>query len=114
MKKIEKLFIDYKNDASNWITLAGGEYYPDILKDACNLYKPVLVIFGQLLKSSESSSGTTFFLVSICWLDSCRYSETSPVFYLLAAGSSTFSSGLPSDFLFLSGEPLLDIYKFNN
>ncbi len=56
MKKIEKLFIDYKNDASNWITLAGGEYYPDILKDACNLYKPVLVIFGQLLKSSESSS----------------------------------------------------------
>lgn len=56
MKKTEKLFIDYRNDASNWITLAGGEYYPDILKDACNLYKPVLVIFGQLLKTSESSS----------------------------------------------------------
>jgi hypothetical protein len=51
-----KSFSDYKSDASNWITLAGGEYYPDILKDACNLYKPVLVLFGQLVKSSESSS----------------------------------------------------------
>lgn len=49
-------FADYKKDASNWITLAGGEYYPDILKDACNLYKPVLVLFGQFVKSSESSS----------------------------------------------------------
>jgi hypothetical protein len=51
-----KSFSDYKSDASNWITLAGGEYYPDILKDACALYKPVLVLFGQLVKSSESSS----------------------------------------------------------
>lgn len=49
-------FADYKKDASNWITLAGGEYYPDILKDACLLYKPVLVLFGQIVKSSESSS----------------------------------------------------------
>lgn len=39
-----------------WITLASGEYYPDILKDACELYKPVLVLFGQALKSSESST----------------------------------------------------------
>lgn len=52
----QKTFSDYKKDASNWITLAGGEYYPDILKDACLLYKPVLVLFGQLVKSSESSS----------------------------------------------------------
>ncbi|MDR2562310.1 MAG: bstEII [Prevotellaceae bacterium] len=51
-----KSFFDYKSDASNWITLAGGEYYPDILKDACALYKPVLVLFGQFVKSSESSS----------------------------------------------------------
>jgi hypothetical protein len=51
-----KTFSDYKSDASNWITLAGGEYYPDILKDACALYKPVLILFGQLVKSSESSS----------------------------------------------------------
>jgi len=51
-----KTFLDYKAEASNWITLAGGEYYPDILKDACALYKPVLILFGQLVKSSESSS----------------------------------------------------------
>lgn len=51
-----KSFADYKADARNWITLASGEYYPDILEDACELYKPVLVLFGQLLKSSESSN----------------------------------------------------------
>jgi hypothetical protein len=56
MKAKEKSFADYKKEASNWITLAGGEYYPDILKDACNLYKPVVALFGQTLKSSESSS----------------------------------------------------------
>ncbi len=54
-KEKPKTFADYKADARNWITLATGEYYPDILKDACELYKPVLVLFGQLLKSSESS-----------------------------------------------------------
>ncbi|WP_026079657.1 hypothetical protein [Spirulina subsalsa] len=48
-------FRDYKPDGHNWITLASGEYYPDILKDACDLYQPVLVLFGQLVKSSESS-----------------------------------------------------------
>lgn len=47
---------DYKSDAVNWITLASGEYYPDILVSACELYKPVLVLFGQLLKTSESST----------------------------------------------------------
>ena len=51
-----KQFADYKEDAHNWITLASGEYYPDILQDACELYKPVLVLFGQLMKSSESST----------------------------------------------------------
>lgn len=55
-KEKPKTFADYKADARNWITLATGEYYPDILIDACELYKPVLVLFGQLLKSSESSS----------------------------------------------------------
>ncbi|MDZ7877061.1 MAG: hypothetical protein U5L45_05295 [Saprospiraceae bacterium] len=58
-KNIKK-FADYKQDAHNWITLSSGEYYPDILKDACELYKPVLVLFGQLMKTSESS--TRFFL----------------------------------------------------
>ena len=48
-------FADYKLDGANWITLATGEYYPDILKDACALYEPVQVMFGQLLARSESS-----------------------------------------------------------
>ena len=43
-----KSFADYKKDAPNWITMANGEFYPDILQDACELYKPVLVMFGQL------------------------------------------------------------------
>jgi len=65
-----KSFSDYKSNASNWITLAGGEYYPDILKDACALYKPVLVLFGQLVKSSESSSRLFFGIIEISetWL----------------------------------------------
>ena len=49
-------FSDYKKDGANWITLATGEYYPDILVDACNLYEPVLEFFNQILKKSESSS----------------------------------------------------------
>ena len=49
-------FGDYRHDAATWITLATGEYYPDILPEACELYKPVLVLFGQILKRSESSS----------------------------------------------------------
>jgi hypothetical protein len=58
-------FSDYKSDASSWVTLAGGEYYPDILKDACALYKPVLILFGQLVKSSESSSRLFFAITEI-------------------------------------------------
>lgn len=50
-----KHFADYQNDAPNWITLAGGEFYPDILSDACLLYTPVLTMFDQLLRSSASS-----------------------------------------------------------
>lgn len=50
-----KKFRDYKAENANWRTLATGEFYPDILIDACNLYRPVLELFGQLLKSSESS-----------------------------------------------------------
>ena len=50
-----RTFGDYKAEGHKWITLAGGEYYPDILEDACELYKPVLVTFSQLVKSSESA-----------------------------------------------------------
>ena len=59
MKKVitdkPKSFADYKADARNWITLASGEYYPDILNLACELYKPVLTLFGQFVASSGSS-----------------------------------------------------------
>lgn len=57
MKKQDnkKTFGDYRADGANWITLSTGEYYPDILPEACELYKPVLVTFGQILKRSESS-----------------------------------------------------------
>lgn len=54
MKK-KKSFGDYKKEGHNWITLATGEYYPDILPYACELYAPVLITFGQILKTSESS-----------------------------------------------------------
>lgn len=60
-----KDFGDYKGDAATWITLATGEYYPDVLPEACELYKPVLVLFGQILKRSESSVA---FFTSICEL----------------------------------------------
>jgi len=53
---IKMKFKDYKEEAESWITLASGEYYPDILPDACSLYKPVLVQFGILLKSAHSSN----------------------------------------------------------
>lgn len=48
-------FADYKKDASNWITLATGEYYPDILVDACQLYTPVIERFGQFLRVSATT-----------------------------------------------------------
>ena len=60
---VPKSFSDYKDNAHNWITLVTGEYYPDILNDACLLYEPVLVMFGQLLKASESSP-RLFLLIS--------------------------------------------------
>ena len=47
---VKKSFADYKEDGHLWITLATGEYYPDILPLACELYKPVLVLFGQMLE----------------------------------------------------------------
>jgi hypothetical protein len=52
---ISKSFADYKSEGHYWITLVTGDYYPDILRDACELYQPVLVLFGNLLHSSESS-----------------------------------------------------------
>jgi hypothetical protein len=54
--KKEKSFSDYRNEGHLWITLSTGEYYPDILPFACELYKPVLATFGQLLKGAHSST----------------------------------------------------------
>lgn len=50
-----KSFADYKKDAPNQITMANGAFYPDILAQACELYKPVLLYFGQLIRISPSS-----------------------------------------------------------
>jgi hypothetical protein len=55
-KKPEKKFGDYKAEGHLWITLATGEYYPDILPLACELYKPVLVLFGDFLAKAHSST----------------------------------------------------------
>ena len=44
-----KLFEDYKNDAPNQITMANGAFYPDILVQACELYKPVFNFLKFLL-----------------------------------------------------------------
>ena len=52
-----RAFRDYSpEERRNYITLSTGEYYPDILEDACRLYSPVLETFSQLLNRSESSS----------------------------------------------------------
>jgi hypothetical protein len=56
-------FSDYKRSAATWITLANGDYYPDILVDAVKLYGPILEIFRQLVETSESSARL---LLGIC------------------------------------------------
>lgn len=58
-----KKFRDFKAEGHNWITLASGEFYPDILEDAVTLYEPVLITFKKLLQSSESSE-TLFMNIS--------------------------------------------------
>ena len=55
MTKKPKSFGDYKSEGHAWITLSSGEYYPDILPRACDLYAPVLTMFGGILKQSASS-----------------------------------------------------------
>lgn len=52
----DKKFSEYQSEGHLWITLSTGDYYPDILPLACELYRPVLVMFGQLLKSAHSST----------------------------------------------------------
>jgi len=64
MKK-SKTFGDYKEDGHLWITLSTGEYYPDILPLACELYKPVLVIFNDLLQKAHSSANLLMMISEI-------------------------------------------------
>ena len=52
----DRRFADYKSDNHAWITLITGEYYPDILPRACELYKPVLVVFGHVLRSARGGA----------------------------------------------------------
>ncbi len=55
--KIMRNFRDFApNERRNYITLSTGEYYPDILGDACRLYSPVLETFSDMLHRSESST----------------------------------------------------------
>lgn len=84
----QKSFADYWDGAENWITLASGEYYPDILQDACNLYMPVIATFGQLLSTSYSSQnlferisdyGNAWMRVQLCRVFRRYVSPTSPV-----------------------------------
>ena len=50
-------FRDFAPDERrNYITLSTGEYYPDILEDACRLYLPVLETFSGMLHRAESST----------------------------------------------------------
>lgn len=63
-------FADYYDEAHSWITLSTGEYYPDVLPLASELYGPVLVLFGQLLAESHSSTDLMMRLsqVSETWM----------------------------------------------
>ncbi|MGH9404907.1 MAG: bstEII [Terriglobia bacterium] len=60
-----KTFGDYQTQGHLWITLSTGEYYPDILPLACELYKPVLVIFGDLLQRAHSSENLLMMISEI-------------------------------------------------
>ena len=51
----ERSFGDYKTENAAWVTLSTGEYYPDVLVPACELYQPIITLFGQLLKEAHSS-----------------------------------------------------------
>jgi hypothetical protein len=84
----DKSFADYWTEAENWITLASGEYYPDILEDACNLYAPVIATFGKLLSTSYSSQnlferigehGNPWMRVQLCRVFKRYVSPTAPV-----------------------------------
>lgn len=61
-----RAFRDFRpEERRSYITLSGGEYYPDILKDACRLYSPVLETFSEILHRSESSCALYMNIASV-------------------------------------------------
>lgn len=61
-----RTFRDFKpEERRNYITLSTGEYYPDILEDACRLYSPVLETFSEILHRSESSNALFMNIASV-------------------------------------------------
>lgn len=61
-----RTFRDFKpKERRNYITLSTGEYYPDILEDACRLYSPVLETFSEILHRSESSNALFMNIASV-------------------------------------------------
>lgn len=61
-----RTFRDFKpEERRNYITLSTGEYYPDILEDACRLYSPVLETFSEILHGSESSNALFMNIASV-------------------------------------------------
>lgn len=55
MSPVRKLFRDYKECASQYITSQERPFYPDYLADAVGLYKDVFKRFSELCKDAESS-----------------------------------------------------------
>lgn len=53
---MRKLFADYKNRATQYITTQDRPYYPDYLEDARGLYRDVFAQFGSLLNAVKSST----------------------------------------------------------
>lgn len=81
-------FADYKAEGHSWITLASGEYYPDVLEGARELYKPVLITFKDLLRKSASSEellleisnvSQTWMRIQLCRVFRKYVSPTTPV-----------------------------------
>lgn len=61
-----RTFRDFEpEERRNYITLSTGEYYPDILEDACRLYSPVLETFSKILHRSESSNALFMNIASV-------------------------------------------------
>ncbi len=52
MKKLN----DYKDEKYRYITTLESEYYPDYLAQAKLFYEPILLRFGELLKSAKNST----------------------------------------------------------